>query len=163
MSGSARHRLVTWEKKNGYGVELVEVDLAVDRLAARGVAIGWDPVPFHLEFSLTTGPGWVTERLAVATRGDGWRRTLDLRRSGAGAWSIEASAEGEVELPAPGGDPSAFADALVELSDGELRQRLGTAARESTRQFNWDRSATEVAAFYRALAGVATRPGRAGV
>ena len=112
MSGSARHRLVTWEKENGYGVELVEVDLALDRLAARGVAIGWDPVPFHLEFSLTTGPGWVTERLTVATRGDGWRRTLDLRRSGAGAWSIEASAEGEVELPAPGGDPSAFADAL---------------------------------------------------
>jgi len=112
MSGSVRHRLVTWDKENGYGVELVEVDLEADRLSAHGVAIGWDPVPFHLEFELTTGARWVTERLAVSTRGDGWRRTLDLRRSAAGTWSIEASADGELDLPAPGGDVAAFASAL---------------------------------------------------
>jgi len=107
-----RHRTVAWDKENGYGVELVNVELGADRLAATGVAIGWDPVPFHLEFRLETGPDWVTSALEVRSRGDGWGRTLELRRTDGGAWTIEATANGDVDLEPPGGDPAAVAEAL---------------------------------------------------
>jgi hypothetical protein len=112
MSALRRHRTVAWDKENGYGVELVDVDLDPHRLSARGVAIGWDPLPFHLEFELQTGPGWVTTGLAVRSRGDGWRRTLELRRDEAGTWTIGATESGEVDLDPPGGDPAAIAAAL---------------------------------------------------
>jgi uncharacterized protein len=112
VSGLQRHRTVAWDKEDGYGVELVDVDLGPDRLAAQGVAIGWDPVAFHLEFRLETGLDWVTSALEVRSRGDGWRRTLELRRSDRGAWTIEVTAAGDVDLEPPGGDPAAIADAL---------------------------------------------------
>jgi len=107
-----RHRLVAWVKENGYGVELVDLDLSVDRLTAGGVAIGWEPIPYRLDFTLETGPGWVTTRLNVTAKGDGWSRTLDLRRSDSGVWTADASAVADVELEPAGGDPTAFAEAL---------------------------------------------------
>jgi uncharacterized protein len=79
-----RRRAIDWDKENGYGTEFAEVDFAADRLAAVGVAIGWDPLPYRLEYTLETGGDWVTTRLEVTTRGDGWRRALDLRRPGPG-------------------------------------------------------------------------------
>jgi hypothetical protein len=105
---------VAWDKENGYGTEFVEVELSADRLSAEGVAIGWDPLPYRLEFTLETGPGWVTKRLDVTTRSDGWRRHLDLQRSTTGAWTVEAAATGnlDVDLEPPGGDVSTFAEAL---------------------------------------------------
>jgi hypothetical protein len=51
-------------------------------------------------------------RITVKTRGEGWRRKLDLRRTRAGKWSIRASATGSVVLPAPGGDVADFAESL---------------------------------------------------
>jgi hypothetical protein len=107
-----RRRFVVWDKEDRYGSEAVEVALLADRLQASGVQVGFAPRPYRLDFTLDTGAGWVTERLAVTSRGDGWSRTLDLRRSTAGAWSIEASAEGEVDLPSPGGDAASFGAAL---------------------------------------------------
>jgi hypothetical protein len=106
-----RRRVVAWDKDGGSGVEYAEVELSADRLTARGVAIGWDPELYRLEFALDTGPSWVTTRLEVSTRGDGWTRTLDLRRSASG-WQIDAAAEGEVDLEPPGGDATTFAQAL---------------------------------------------------
>jgi hypothetical protein len=103
--------VIAWDKDDGYGVEYADVELSADRLTATGVAIGWDPQPYRLEFTLTTGPGWVTRRLQVATRGAGWTRRLDLRRSDPG-WQVDASAEGEVDLEPPGGDAMTFAEAL---------------------------------------------------
>jgi hypothetical protein len=109
-----RHRVVTWDKENGYGIELVDVELSSDRLAAGGVAIGWDPVPYHLEFRLATGAHWVTTRLEVTARGDGWHRMLDLRRSAAGVWTIDMKARGDADpgLAPPGGDATLPAAAL---------------------------------------------------
>jgi len=107
-----RHRVVAWKKENGYGVELVDVKLDVDRLAADGVAIGWHPLPYRLEFSLDTAPGWVTSRLQVTTKGDGWSRSLDLRRSKVGAWTVTASASGDADLQRPGGDAKSLAGAV---------------------------------------------------
>jgi uncharacterized protein len=69
-------------------------------------------VPYRLDYHLTTRRGFVTSRLRVQTRGEGWRRRLDLQRSGAGVWSIVAHSNGDLALPPPGGDPGAFAPSL---------------------------------------------------
>jgi hypothetical protein len=46
------------------------------------------------------------------SRGQGWRRELDLRRDEHGAWSIDAIEDGTVDLPPAGGDPSLLGDAV---------------------------------------------------
>lgn len=97
-------RAVAWVKDDPFGVEFAEIGLAAERMSAEGVAIGVEPIPYRLDYALETGPGFVTSRLRVASRGDGWRRTLDLRRRTDGDWSVEADAEGGVDLPPPGGD-----------------------------------------------------------
>src|SRR5262249_7316930 len=70
------------------------------------------PIPYRLDYTLETANGFVTSRLRVSSRGEGWRRTLELRRSGEGLWSISAEEDGELDLPPPGGDPLTFANAL---------------------------------------------------
>src|SRR5256885_9243091 len=83
-----------------------------DRLSAEGVAIGTQPVPYRLDYQLEIAPGFVTSRLRVTSRGEGWRRSLDLRRSDAGVWTIIAGADGKVDLAPAGGDPASLANAL---------------------------------------------------
>jgi len=107
-----RHRFVVWEKEGKLGTESVDVSLETDRLMARGVAIGLEPLPYQLEFTLETGSNWVTTRLQVESRGEGWRRAIDLRRLANGVWSAGRRAYGQVVLPPPGGDVEAFAGAL---------------------------------------------------
>jgi uncharacterized protein len=107
-----RDRFVVWDKEGRFGTEAVDVTLHADRLTARGVALGWEPLPYRLEFSIETGASWITSHLAVTTAGEGWRRHLDLRRSAEGRWSVDAGSDGLVDLPPSGGDPAAFADAL---------------------------------------------------
>jgi hypothetical protein len=100
-------------KEEPFGVEFAEVGLTERHLAATGVAIGTEPVPYRLDYSLETGPGFVTARLQVVSRGEGWRRSLDLRRTAAGAWEAETEAEGqEARLGRPGGDPASLDGAL---------------------------------------------------
>jgi len=53
-----------------------------------------------------------TTRLAVRTRGDGWRRSLELERSAAGGWSIATSATGQADLESAGGDADGFTGSL---------------------------------------------------
>jgi hypothetical protein len=74
--------------------------------------VGTAPVPYRLDYELETGPGFVTARLRVSSRGEGWRRELDLRRYDTGAWSVVADDEGDVDLPPAGGDPAVLAGAL---------------------------------------------------
>jgi hypothetical protein len=50
--------------------------------------------------------------LLVTTRGEGWSRKLDLRRTRAGRWSVRTSTSGAVDLPPPGGDVTHFAESL---------------------------------------------------
>ncbi|MEV0763545.1 putative glycolipid-binding domain-containing protein [Nocardia sp. NPDC050435] len=80
--------------------------------AGDGIRDRGDPVPYQMEYELTTGDRWVTERLFVRTFGTGWSRTLELTNSPAGKWSIAAESKGQVELPSPGGDPAAVTGAL---------------------------------------------------
>jgi uncharacterized protein len=103
-------RAVTWIKERG--AEFAEVSLGESYLRAAGVAVGAAPVPYRLDYELDCGDSFVTHRLYVRVEGAGWSRALLLARDPQGVWSAEASAEGRADLPAPGGDPAAFAAAL---------------------------------------------------
>lgn len=103
-------RAITWIKERG--AEFAEVSLGGTYLRAAGVAVEAAPLPYRLDYELDCVDGFVTRRLLVTTRGEGWSRRLVLSRDPYGSWGIEASTEGEINLPEPGGDPAAFAAAL---------------------------------------------------
>jgi hypothetical protein len=105
-------RTVAWVKDDPFGVEFAEIGIAEEHLTASGVAVGTAPLPYRLDYELETRAGFVTVRLRVTSRGEGWRRELDLRRDEDGAWSVAADEQGDVELPPAGGDAARFADAL---------------------------------------------------
>lgn len=105
-------RSIVWVKENPLGGEFADVSIGRDHLTAEGVAVGSAPFGYRLDYELVTGRGFVTRRLFVAARGDGWLRTLDLRRHYTGRWNVQTTARGGVDLPAPGGDMAAVDDAL---------------------------------------------------
>jgi hypothetical protein len=92
-------RSLVWMKDAG--AEYAEVDFA-EGLAATGTAVGADPVPYRVEYSLRTTPAFVTESLAVRTSGAGWWRSLDLRRDDAGKWTCQTEGTGDLDGPPPG-------------------------------------------------------------
>lgn len=108
---AAIRRAVAWCKDDPLGVEFAEIAVVEERMTATGVVIGTAPLPYRLDYDLETETGFVTSRLSVTSQGEGWRRTLDLRRDTHGVWSIAASEEGEVDLPPAGGDTARLADA----------------------------------------------------
>jgi uncharacterized protein len=95
---------VAWTKDSLVGAEFAELELHADRLSAISVAIGDDPLPYRVDYELETGAGFVTTRLRLRARGDGWERSLELQRADDGAWTAESTVDGTVELPDPGGD-----------------------------------------------------------
>ncbi len=108
-------RSLVWVKPGG--AELARVKLTERRLMATGTAIGSDPLPYRLEYTLLTLDRYITSTLYVTAAGHDqargpWRRQLELRHAGAGNWSVDASGEGVPELPPPGGDPAGLGDAL---------------------------------------------------
>ena len=100
-----------WQGLDAFRTEAAEVDLRGDRLQARGTQIGLAPVAYRLDYELSTGEGFVTSCLRVTAAGERWSRGLELLRDDDG-WTVEVEASGDVELPEPGGDAAAFADAL---------------------------------------------------
>ena len=107
-----RCRAVAWVKDDPFGVEFTEIEIGAARLTARGVAIGSALLPYKLDYELETTEDFVTSHLQATSRGQGWRRKLDLCRDERGAWSIAADEEGEVDLPPPGGDVASLGAAL---------------------------------------------------
>jgi hypothetical protein len=107
-------RRVAWTKESVVGMEFAAVELWRDRLSARVVAIADDPVPYRLDYSLETGPDFVTRLLRLTTAGEGWTRSLALTRDEAGDWQADAESDGEgsQSLAEPGGDLAAIAGAL---------------------------------------------------
>jgi hypothetical protein len=105
-------RTIAWVKEEWIGAEFTDVTIEDGRLSATGIAIGSAPVAYRLDYELTTVEGFVTSRLLVATRGEGWSRRLDLRRPGSGMWTVEGSMTGFLALPKAGGDAEALAEAL---------------------------------------------------
>jgi uncharacterized protein len=108
---------VAWSKDDPFGAEYAEVAFENDTLSANGVAIGSYPVPYRLDYSLRTGPRFVTAEVEVWSHGSGWERSLRLVRSDRGQWSAETAVIGEAPLPPPGGDAGQF--------DGVLDPDLG--------------------------------------
>jgi hypothetical protein len=107
-------RSVAWSKRDPFGAEYVEVELGADRIAAHGTAIGSAPLAYRLDYELETTSGFVTTRLVVTARGDGWTRTLDLRRGSSGAWEERWNEMGASRAfgPRPTADLGALAGAL---------------------------------------------------
>jgi uncharacterized protein len=106
---------ITWIKPAG--AEYASVQLGTSAggdgwLRASGVAVGAEPLPYHLDYALTCDDDYVTRSLTVRTAGAGWSRTLELQRAGDGAWQVRTEADGDPGLPPPGGDPATLADAL---------------------------------------------------
>jgi hypothetical protein len=103
---------IAWVKDDQQGAEFADVMIIRSRLTAVGTAIGFSPVPYRLDYKLETRSEFVTSGLLVDARGEGWSRRLDLRRLVSGRWTARTRARGTVDLPAPGGDMSAFKGAL---------------------------------------------------
>jgi uncharacterized protein len=105
-------RSIAWVKDDQQGAEFADVMITRGRLTAAGTAIGFSPVPYRLDYKLETRSRFVTSGLLVDARGEGWSRTLDLRRHLSGRWTARTRVRGTVDLPAPGGDMTAFKSAL---------------------------------------------------
>jgi uncharacterized protein len=105
-------RAVAWVKDAPFGVEFAEIAIAEEHMSAHGVAIGAGPVPYRLDYELQTTKGFVTVGLRATSRGEGWRRDLDLRRDADGSWTVAAEEKGHLDLPPAGGDTGGLAGAL---------------------------------------------------
>lgn len=103
-------RAITWIKERG--AEFAEVSLSGTSLRAAGVAVSADPLPYRMNYELECADGFITRKLTVQAHGANWSRRLVLSRDPQGVWKVEARAEGQADLPPPGGDPAAFASAL---------------------------------------------------
>ena len=94
-----KRRAVAWIKADPFGVEFAEIDLARNDLSARGVAIAGGPVSYRLDYTLETAADFVTSRLHVVSRGERWRRSIELLRDGQGIWTLRTEEEGSVICP----------------------------------------------------------------
>jgi uncharacterized protein len=92
-----RLRAVAWTKNDPPGMELAEVRLANGLLAASGISIGSDPIPYRLDYSLVAHEGFVTAGLRVEARGEGLHETLDLWRSDEGRWNVGGESRPELD------------------------------------------------------------------
>ena len=90
-------RLVAWRGPDPHRVDVAAVRLGSDHLSAHGTSTTLDHTT---EYRLHTDTGWVTRRLDVRTRGDGWARALLLERSADGVWSAHRTGEGAADPPA---------------------------------------------------------------
>jgi hypothetical protein len=105
-------RTIAWVKDGTPGLELADVDIDERRLRATGVAIGGAPLPYRLDYELVTRSKFLTKRIDVETHGQGWRRTLRLRRDKAGEWDASWETHGEALLPPPTGNMQELNEAL---------------------------------------------------
>jgi uncharacterized protein len=104
-------RAIAWVKERALGLEFADISLHARQMTASGVAVGTSPLAYRLDYKLETTDEFITSSFMVTSHGDGWSRTLYLRRASSGTWSAQATSEGTVDLPAPGGDAAKFADA----------------------------------------------------
>ncbi len=97
-------RLVLWSGLDAWRAEAAVVELMPRGVLASGTQLGVDPVPYRLDYSLDAAEDFVTKSLQIEATGEGWTRRLRLSHGGDGAWECEAEEDGNVRLPAPGGD-----------------------------------------------------------
>ena len=95
---------IIWAKEDLLGVEFTDVTIGRNHLIAIGTALGSEPLGYRVDYKLDTGPRFITRRLLVVSRGDGWRRRLDLRRLSSDRWRARTSSQGKVDMTPPGCD-----------------------------------------------------------
>jgi hypothetical protein len=105
-------RLLVWRGPEEWRAEVARVRLGDDVLTASGTQIGVEPRAYKLDYELQTESRFITRSLIVTARGEGWIRTLALRRGDDGKWTIDAEHEGGTGMEPPGGDVSSFSEAL---------------------------------------------------
>ncbi|MDX6260502.1 MAG: uncharacterized protein QOH84_2190 [Kribbellaceae bacterium] len=101
-----------WSGDGSWHAEAVRLQLDEDRLTASGTQFGADPLPYRVDYELETGAQWVTRRLHVDAVGNGWSRSLELLSDESGHWTCSTSADGDADLPTPGGNLAAVTGAL---------------------------------------------------
>ncbi len=89
-------RMLCWRGPEPQRIDSAHVNLEADFLRAHGASL---TASYVLDYRLETGPGWGTRELNVRSRGDGWWRSLILRRSASGEWSADWAGEGLGSLP----------------------------------------------------------------
>jgi uncharacterized protein len=85
--------LLVWRGVEEWLAEACQVTLSGDRLHAGGVQLDAEPHPYRVDYELTTGANWVTERLQV-TCGE---RSLDLVRDADGSWTANGEPQPHVQ------------------------------------------------------------------
>lgn len=89
-------RMLCWRGPEPQRIDSAHVNLEADSIRAHGASL---TASYALDYRLETEPGWVTRELDVRSRGDGWWRSLVLRRSASGEWSADWAGEGLGSLP----------------------------------------------------------------
>ncbi len=105
-------RSIAWVKTAATGVEFADVEIDDRRMRATGVAIGSDPLPYRLDYSFASRSRFVTKWIEVEAHGQGWSRSLRLKRDRAGEWDARWETHGEALLPPPTGDMISLREAL---------------------------------------------------
>lgn len=96
MTETIEHRTMHWRGSDSERIDTAHVRLGIDSLTAHGTSL---TSSYAMDFRLTTGPRWITRALDVRTRGDGWSRSLVLRRSNEGDWTADWDGRGGGQLP----------------------------------------------------------------
>jgi uncharacterized protein len=82
---------VAWNGTPDWRVEVCEVVLSENGVAATGAQLGSGPPPYRAAYELEARHGWITRRLRVEVGGVG---SLELRHDGKGSWAgVENAAE----------------------------------------------------------------------
>jgi hypothetical protein len=84
--------LLHWRGFDPTRVEAAHVTLGSDSLEAHGTSL---TASYALDYSLVTGPGWVTRELQVRVHAASWWRSLVLQRGHRGGWT--ASWDGDAD------------------------------------------------------------------
>jgi uncharacterized protein len=82
-------RLVLWRGPDRWRAEASWVRIDGDRLTAAGTQLGSAPEPYRLDYSLRTGPEFVTETLDLSLLMGGALRRRLLARKPDGSWTVD--------------------------------------------------------------------------
>ena len=82
-------RLLIWRGLDEWRAEASHVRIDDDRLTATGTQLGVTPEAYRLDYSLRTGPDFVTERLELSALVGGALKRLLLIRRPDGTWTAD--------------------------------------------------------------------------
>jgi hypothetical protein len=105
-------RGILWQREHVAGAEAAFVTFGPRRITAVGTAIGSEPDPYRLLYTLETEGDYATTRCAATAEGLGFRRSIELRRDADGRWTCEAETHGGSNLGRAGADTAALEGVL---------------------------------------------------